>query len=359
MNNRAPKYQLLVDWIKEQIASGSVKRGEKLHSENQLCEMFGISRQTVRQALGLLEAEGFLERRRGSGTFIRRERRSHESRTIGVISTYTDDYIFPSIIRGIESVLMREHYAMQLSFTHNRVENELLAVRQMIAGGVDGIIVEPTKSSLPNPNIALYEEAQAAGIAVLFFNARYPSLPFPCVCLDDRAAGREATRYLIGRGHRNIAGIFLSDDQQGHLRYAGYLDALLEARLPLNAERLLWYATEDAPTLFCDVDRILGRLEDSTAVLCYNDQIAAQLSLFLNANGLHIPADISLISVDNSNIAAYCEPPLTSIDHPKEELGRTAAENILHLIRTPSFNANVSFPPVTEERQSVDAPRNS
>ena len=65
-----PKHKALSEYIRQQIADGVFRRGDKLTSENTLAEEFNISRQTVRQAIGTLETEGILVRRRGSGTYI-------------------------------------------------------------------------------------------------------------------------------------------------------------------------------------------------------------------------------------------------------------------------------------------------
>lgn len=66
----APKYIDLMNWIREQILSGEFNVGMRLPSENELGKKFLISRQTVRQATSVLESEGLLERRRGSGTYV-------------------------------------------------------------------------------------------------------------------------------------------------------------------------------------------------------------------------------------------------------------------------------------------------
>ena len=93
-------------------------------SENQLSAAYGFSRQTVRQALGILEQEGVLVRRRGSGTYIAGGRSTQRTRTIGLIATYITDYIFPAIIRGTEETLSAAGYHLSLGVTQNRVETE-------------------------------------------------------------------------------------------------------------------------------------------------------------------------------------------------------------------------------------------
>lgn len=356
MARELPKYQALVNWIREQVVANRLKNGDKFYSENELSAMFGISRQTVRQAVGILEREGIVERRRGSGTYISynapREERAR-TMNIGVISTYLDDYIFTSIIRGIETVLTENGFTMQLMFTHNRVENETRALQTMLDKKVDGIIVEPTKSGLPNPNLDLYGKIRDERIPLVFFNAYYPSAPFPHICLDDKGAGKLAAETLIRNGHREIAGIFQSDDLQGHLRYAGYLEALREGGLELRSEHTLWYTTEDFAYIEDDFRRILRCVRGCTGLVCYNDQLAFRLVGNLRRSGIGVPEDLSIVSVDNSDLAAICEVPLTSVVHPMERLGRTAAENLLRLVTEPGFDATMDFAPELMERASI------
>ena len=72
------KYEGIVRWIREQIEAEKLQPGERIESEYQLCDRFGVSRQTVRHAIAVLEKEGMIEKRRGSGTYIK------ESGIIGV-----------------------------------------------------------------------------------------------------------------------------------------------------------------------------------------------------------------------------------------------------------------------------------
>mgnify|MGYP002411777660 CR=1 FL=1 len=350
-----PKYMTLVTWIKNKIESGELTYGEKLYSENELSTMFGISRQTVRQAINILVQDKYLESRQGSGTYVvfNASVKREPTMTIGVVTTYVGAYIFPQIIRGIEDVLTKSGYSMQLAFTHNKVQNESRVLRSMLEKGVDGMIIEPTQSGLPNPNFEIYEEIQRQRIPVLFINSSYPGIKIPHVSMNDRAAGLIATQYLIHAGHKRIAGIFKSDDHQGHLRYAGYLDALLKAGYEIHDENVLWYSTQDIPDFSKFVGIILRRIEGCTGLLCYNDEVAMQIVDMMKKNGIAVPEDLSLVSIDNSDLADLCEVPLTSVAHPMNVLGETAAQNLLHLIQDHAFKATVDFEPEIVERKSV------
>ncbi|MFV0401086.1 MAG: GntR family transcriptional regulator [Oscillospiraceae bacterium] len=355
---KSPKYVEIIRWCREQIDGGAYRPGDRFLSEKELGDRFDISRQTVRHALDLLENDGVIRRVRGSGTFIADGNTApgRKTMTVGVVSTYLDDYIFPSILQGIESVLTQEGYAIHLASTYNKAVNEARALQAMMDNGVDGLIVEPTKSGLPSINMELYRQIQLRRIPLVFFNAYYPALTLPYVALDDEQAGLLAARHLIRSGHKKVAGIFLLDDIQGHLRYSGYTKAIAEAGMDLMEDRNIWYTTEDKPYLFTRPEYLLSRLGDSTGVFCYNDQLAFQLIAFLRSQGLRVPQDISVIGIDNSDMASLSEPPLTTIAHPMRELGVATAELLTKMLGG-GLGKTRLFPPELIVRGSVAVPK--
>lgn len=201
---------------------------------------------------------------------------------------------------------------------------------------VDGLIEEGTKSALPNPNLPLYEKLREMGIPVVFFNGYYPALEgCVSVTMDDRAGGLQAVEYLVARGHRKIGGIFKSDDMQGLGRYDGYTRGLLKHGLALQDQWVLWFDSGSRDTFLKEepgITRVLERLSQCTAVVCYNDEVAVKLEKALYSHGLTVPGDKALISFDNSPLGAFATVGLTSFDHPKENLGASAARKLLGLI---------------------------
>ncbi len=142
---------------------------------------------------------------------------------------------------------------------------------------MDGVIAEPTKSGLPNPNLDLYGKIMERGIPVIFINSFYPQLEAPYVSLNDKMAGKIVTDYLLQCGHRNIAAVFKGDDGQGHQRYAGYLEALMEAGIRIDDRRIIWIDTEMLTDFGQSESWMLQRLEGCTACVCYNDLVASRL----------------------------------------------------------------------------------
>ncbi len=343
------KYQKVIDWITENIDAGTLKPGEKIPSENELCIRFDLSRQTIRHAIAKMSEDGLLESRRGSGTYVADQRAEEgERNVIAVVTTYLDDYIFPSTIRGIENTLSDKGYSMQLSFTNNTVGKERQILQDLLGrSDVAGLIMEPVKSALPNPNNNLYMLLRDRGIKILFINSFYPELGFPHVSLDDAGSAYKAVRALIDAGHTNIGCVLKLDDGQGRERYRGYMKAITEAGLSFSYDHVNWIDTIDIIKGKSSLSKVKERLASCTAVFCYNDQVAALLIEMLSDDGIKVPEDISVIGMDDSDLARNGTGGVTisSIPHPKERLGEKAAQNIIRMIHEGklAFNATYEF----------------
>ena len=351
------KYERIVSWVQTEIENGALSRGDKLPSENELMERFRVSRQTVRRAMEELTEKGGVEGRRGSGTYVtvntRRYAAGKEIR-IAVMLTYVDTYIFPSIIKGIESVLSSEGCTLQIAMTDNAVEKERMLLKEFIhTQSVDGIIAETVKSALPNPNMELYREIENMGIPVLFVNSYYKELDIPHISMDDRKAGYLAAKHLAECGHTRIGGIFKADDGQGHLRYAGYTDALMEQEIKIRGDQVIWIDSEELRTMGEESAKFLKRLKGCTACVCYNDETAYKIVEIFRKAGHRVPEDLSVVGIDNSGLAKLCPVPLTSVENPVEKLGRTAAERMTWKIFRNEEMETVEFEPQLIMRNSV------
>lgn len=357
MEGRKPKYMELVDWVREQIETGVYIPGHRILSENELSARFHMSRQTVRRAITVLEEDGLVESRRGSGTYVNNNfnfRNGEGTMNIAVITTYVEEYIFPSIIQEIEKCVSAEGYTIQMAFSHNSIEKERMVLTNLLEKGmVDGIIIEPVKSSLQNFNKDLYEQLLKRNIPILFLNGYYEHLKIPHVSMDDRAAAKMVTDYLISLGHKRIGAIFKCDDGQGRRRYQGYVKSLDEAGLSLYDEKVLWIDTEDQRELQMESKRVLRRLRDCTACVCYNDVVACELEKICLKNGIAIPEQLSIVGIDNSEIARMAEIPLTTANNPLRDLGKTAGDHMLRLIRGEKFNATAKLQPELIIRKST------
>ena len=327
------KYQSLETWILDRIADETFLPGHKIPSENQIAEQFDMSRQTVRQAISNLVKKGSLIARRGSGTYVSE---TVKRRSVGFIATNITDYIFPSIINGMEDVLASAGCTLSLGVTRNRIETEHHLLESFMDKNIDGIIIEGSRSALPNPNLSLFRRLDERGIPYLFVNGFYEDLHPVFVVTDDRGGMRRAVEYLYALGHRRIGGIFKGDDRQGHERYAGYSEALVARNITPDDDAIIWYTTPDLEYLFSQEEelRLLRRLADCSAIVCYNDQVAIRLIQALLRNRIRVPDEKSIIGFDNSSLSELSPVKITTLTHPGEELGREAAKRLLQMMKT-------------------------
>jgi GntR family transcriptional regulator of arabinose operon len=355
LNKQTPKYIFVANWLKENIKNNTFKVGDKLISEHKICDKFDVSRQTARQAVAVLEREGLVVKRQGSGTFVSGHDARPQHKNIGILTTYIGDYIFPGLISGIQDVLSGHDYQMTLRLTQNKIENERRQLLSLLSLDIDGLIVEATKSALPSPNLGLYQEFARRNIPIVFVHAFPRELSCNYIIKDDEKAGGLAARHLIENRHKKIGGIFKYDDIQGNLRYKGVITEMYVHHIPLDENAIIWYSTETYDQLFSDsfLPFTLARLKDCTALICYNDDVAITALQAFEQAGVRIPEDLSVISFDNSNLAKIAQPTLTSITHPGAELGKLATESLLAIIQNPHYEIQHVFKPQLVIRNSV------
>lgn len=353
-----PKYRHIADELRFHIYSGNYASASMLPTEYAIAQEYGVSRQTVRQALSLLAQEGLIQRRQGSGSHItRREPEAPPRRTVAIVTTYISDYFFPSLLRHIETVLSEHNVAPILYATENLVSNERRILTALLnTPDLDGILVEGTKTAMPNPNLDLYRKLMEKGIPLVFVHGNYPQLCGALSVMGDNAGGgKMLVEHLHSLGHRRIAGVFKYDDIQGHQRYCGYMDALRELGLPMEDSRVCWFSTAGKDALFSPgpaFENLKQALDSSTAVVCYNDEIATRLISCLQRLGKTIPKDMAVASFDNSLYSEMTTPRITSLSHEPRNAGQEAAQLLIQLMQG-KVCQNVTVPWVLVKKEST------
>lgn len=334
-----PKYQTVADSLRSEIINGLYSDKQILPTEELLCQRFQLSRQTIRRALSVLEEDGLIVRRQGSGSHLRKPTGSDAalSCTIAVVTTYISDYIFPSMLQGAEGVLTANGSVPLLFTTQNRISTERKILQTLLTmKDLGGVLIEGSKTALPNPNLDLYQKLTEQGIRLVFINGVYPEMSgVPSVLADNYGGGRMLVEYLHKKGHRNIAGIFKSDDMQGLLRYSGYAEALRNLGLPPEDGQIYWYNTEARSSFNAEafVDTVLDGFRGCSAVVCYNDEIAIRVVARLKKRNVRIPEEMAVVSFDNSQYSELAPVRITSLSHGHRNLGELAAELMLRLLR--------------------------
>lgn len=326
------KHEYLQHEIKKLIKENDMKPNDKLPSELEFQEMFDVSRHTVRTALSKLEYQGVIYKEQGLGSFVSGSINRSSNREIGVITTYISDYIFPTIIRGIEQELTKASYSMILTSTNNNVESEKKAIEMLMKREVDGLIIEPTKSAYYNSNIGSYLQLKEIGIPIMMLNARYDEITSPMVTLNDYQAGYDVTELLINNGHTKLGGLFKIDDKQGKERLRGFIQACYDYGIEYNSDVVVVYETETLNKLLETQVKDIIKNREITGFVSYNDKVSIEVLNIIWRYGLSVPEDISLVSHDDSSLSTMTKVNLTGVNHPKSELGKEAAIRLINYL---------------------------
>lgn len=357
------KYTIIEDYFKNQIASGQIKKGEKISSEAELSKQFNLSRQTVRNAIANMVDAGLLYSVQGKGTFVRNETLSkNKTFLLGFGTQYYNNYsIFPKIISGISEQIEPHGYSIIISETQNTFEGEVRCLQSFLDKNVDAIIMEPCKTALPNVNAGIYYEFVRRGIPIIFFNGYRKEMDCSYIVANDEMGGYNAAKYLIENGHREIGMFFKYDDIQGHERFRGVCRALSESGIPVIDKNILWHSTEDYPYFWglenTDDDRFDKQFYEcfsrSTAMIVYNDFIAAKAVQLLKLKGKEVPRDYSIISFDDTRQVNISSGYLTSVEHPSLLMGQALGKAILEMFRNPEIRIRKALDCKVVMRNSV------
>lgn len=333
-----PKYQVVFDALRADIESGRLAAGARVPSEADLVERFGASRITVGRAVRDLQQLGLVERRVGSGTYVRGPRVAAPVAecTFGVlVPDLPDIEIFEPLVQS----LISSREAGPHAFLWGGVEVSPGAragaawarAQQYIGRRVDGVFFAPIEGLPPDDttNVRIVSALDAAGIPVVLLDRSvypYPKRgPYDLVGIDNRRVGFAVTEHLIVSGARRVA--FLGEVSAAPTiaaRRAGYREAvdalgadpaLIAAPVPSGADRdvLAAYLEAHAPD----------------AIVCSNDRGAARLMHALLALGRRVPDDIRMAGVDDVDYAAWLPVPLTTMRQPVTEMGEAALAAML------------------------------
>ncbi|HWM36084.1 MAG TPA: LacI family DNA-binding transcriptional regulator [Streptomyces sp.] len=284
--------------------------------------------------------------------------RTRKTHTIGLVSDIvaSTHYAGEMIQGALEAALERDHL---LYFAETgddpKVEEKLL--QGMLDRQVDGMI-HAAMSTRRSRRPGLSHEHPT-----VLLNFLDESGDFTCVVPDEEAAGAQAVRMLLDAGHRDgihvVGGHHFTAEtpegvHAGHERMRGIEKAAATAGVRLSGVAECDWSTPEGG--YRAARTLLDGEADAvpTAVICCNDRLAFGVYQAVSESGLSIPQDLSVISFDDSELASWLSPPLTSIALPHHELGRRAVSLLLSGNLKPTIHR---IPMPVRRRESIAAPR--
>lgn len=359
---KIPKYISVYNQLKNDIMNGSYADNNRLEPENILMEKYQVSRQTIRQAVNILEDSGLVKRRQGSGTYVTYEAVTPPEscpKTIGLITPSISESYFYTIISDIEKLLSEKGYLLQVFSTRNQLDLEHRILVNYLNYPVDGLIIDSSSIISPNPNMTLVHQIISRQRTPVIFINGHPQSPdiAPHVYIDDYSLGKMAADYLYQKGHLNIAGVFGLDSDPVQKRYSGFSASMLANGLEQNVHNIIWFNSFQLDysfdeKMFPNLPSILKRC---TAFVCNEDASAIRIMKFLYSKGYRIPEDYSIISLFNSRILTSLG--VTSFEQFSPLLSKIVTDKLIHMINGGTEDSYALSPDHIMERGSVAAPR--
>ncbi|MDR2499666.1 MAG: LacI family transcriptional regulator [Treponema sp.] len=194
-----------------------------------------------------------------------------------------------------------------------------------------------------------------SGVPLVLVDSYCNESPHNAVRIDDHYGGYLAARFLLDRGHRNIA--FFSGRQRDNgvmqKRFEGYRQALAEQGAPFRQE-FVFSQNVDFDDGVMLARKLIGTHIPVSAVSAAADVLAIGAAKAFSDAGLRIPQDISIIGFDDLRITQYITPGLTTVRQEIALKGKKAVEMLIENIRQPASQKRTEILPLTVvERESV------
>ena len=331
MNDHVILFSL--DYLDKKILAHQQKRAPTMRD---VAKRVGVSMQTVSAVIN--EKPGISDETRervlkavtelGYRPYsIARSLRTRQTRTLALIVSDIANPSFATLASAAENYAHLYGYSLIVYNTHDDIERESNYVRTVAQRWIDGVLFVSAEDSMSN-----LVAFQVAGIPTVAIDRLPESYDGPSVTLDNIQAGRLAAGHLLDLGHTRISTI------TGPLRLRlvrerqmGFLQAIEERGLPVDgcvAGEGDWTCASG----FSVMARVLDGERRPTAIFAANDRMAIGAMRAIDSAGLRVPDDISVMGLDDIEVAAYQLPALTTIRQSFAELGTRAVQLLLEII---------------------------
>jgi GntR family transcriptional regulator, arabinose operon transcriptional repressor len=350
-----PLYEQIFNHILQKIQEGEWKKGDRVPSEKELADQFGVSRITSKKALEMLSHYRIIERIQGKGSFVTeatgnlvelKQRRPGEAadtkleqeewRTIGVIlPDYADSY-GANLIRGIEEHCSLHQCRMMMKLTYDNREEEEAAIRSFIRSGADGIIVFPGHGEHYNAELL---RLVLDRYPLVLVDRYLKGIAASAVLSDNRRAAFDITKLLLDQGPLPIGFLSAPAENTSTLedRLLGFSDACMQKGWTPNPSHIMTNLYSSLPQSFLStnvqrdyetVRRFVDMNPELTAFVVGEYNLALILREVLLSLGKRIPEDYQIVCFD-SPAQPFGEYLFTHVRQDEREMGKRCVETLI------------------------------
>ncbi|MGP8329174.1 MAG: GntR family transcriptional regulator [Methanosarcinaceae archaeon] len=335
-----PKYYQLKELLKEKIAAGNWKPGEKIPAEKELVNNYDCSLITVNKAVSKLVEEGYVFRERGRGTYVSSKSLWGKAdgpivlKLIGMVVPDVSNEFGRAIVRGVEDFLHTRGYSLILGNHDQNYEKAVGYSSLLLKKNIDGIIISPVVGeNYEEKNARIVKKLSNRDIPYVLIDKYLRNTDSSYVVSDSIESSYKMTTYLIKSGHQKIGVLSGLDCSSFEDRLTGYRNALEKNEIPYDPD--LVFECDERRIDACDVEMIKQFLKTNasfTAIFTFNATLAKGAILALEKLGQRVPGDITLVTYDNHILPNLAEDLFTRVDQPIYKMGEKAAELLIQMI---------------------------
>jgi len=354
----SPMYERIFVALRDDIRGGKYGIGDRVPSEKELADEYGVSRITSKKALEMLSADGWIVRRPGRGSFVAdpaapaaapsgpaddgrvgpRNGAAGGKLLIGLVITDFSESYGTGLVHGVEEASREHDSYLVIRRTLGDPSREEEAIKGLIELGVDGLIILPAQGEFFNAEILKLVIGKFPFVMV----DRYlTGIPAGTVCSDNMAGARLGTWHLFDLGHRHIGLLGPPPEHTTSVedRIEGFVKAHAERGIPVDRELWLTDIVSTHPTAYSeenrakDIVKIKRHLQAHpriTALFAIEYNIAVLARAAADQLGLNVPRDLSILCFDCPETNGRI--PFTHLKQQQEAMGRAAFASVLRLI---------------------------
>lgn len=329
-----PLYLQLKEKIIDGIRTGGLKPGSFIQTEDELCREYGISRYPVRQALGELVKEGYLERTRGKGTSVSAAVNPSAfggSKLLGLILPGLSGSLNGQILEGFEKQAKNRGYLTVPCSSSGNPDMELSCIDMLIEQRCAGIFIFPCDESRISEKL---EDIRSRGIYLGLLDRNPGISDIDYVGSDNRTGAYMAARHLAIQGFQNVVFIgYMSDLSSIMERLEGFkkgveefgLNMLTRINISEDITRYLYYKQRFfIEKIYEELTALKEHLP--VGVFALNDSIALHCMKVFEERQMAVGKDVGIIGFDNTIESGYSKVPLSTIAQNGALIGQTAAD---------------------------------
>jgi DNA-binding LacI/PurR family transcriptional regulator len=284
----------------------------------------GVSERTREKVLSTIRIHGY------QNGLVPKALIGEVSSMVGVVIGNINNPFYTEVVSGIDSVLAPKRYHHYLHHgTEDRPEEGVEEFEALHAYEMRGYIISAGEAPHYGKHIRRVLETGRPLVTIM----EAPGIDTNTVRFDNRKGCRDATDYLIGKGHQRITcltGPIRSATSKE--RVLGFIESLVAHEIEFHESMTYRAGDTSADGYQAALNVLKAPADRPTALLCCNDMVAIGCYKAAHQLGLHIPNDVSIVGFDGIDMGEVMGPPLTTLSVFPREIGRMAAKMLVDAI---------------------------